>query len=256
MLVLQPERIEQAEAELAALRADVMIVMAYGQLIKKRILALPQRAFINLHASLLPKYRGAACIQAAITNGDTHSGITSMHVVRKLDAGDVILSRSIPLSIDETGGSLHDKLADLAVDVMHETLAGLAAGTAQRTPQDESLASHVPKLHREDGKIDWSRPAEEIERMIRAFDPWPVAQTRLRDGILRLWRGELPDLEGGGTAPGTVIATGAAGIDVATGEGVLRLTRLQLPGKRPMTAAELLNGLKPNARSLEGESLG
>ena len=249
MLVLQPERIEQAEAELAALRADVMIVMAYGQLIKKRILALPQRAFINLHASLLPKYRGAACIQAAITNGDTHSGITSMHVVRKLDAGDVILSRSIPLSIDETGGSLHDKLADLAVDVMHETLAGLAAGTAQRTPQDESLASHVPKLHREDGKIDWSRPAEEIERMIRAYDPWPGSYTEFEEkgAKRRLKLYPYVTVQSYGELKPGQLERRDDGVLVGTGTFPLTLGDVQMEGGKGMSAESFLLG-RPLAR--------
>lgn len=249
MLVLQPERIEQAEAELAALRADVMIVMAYGQLIKKRILALPQRAFINLHASLLPKYRGAACIQAAIANGDTHSGISSMHVVRKLDAGDVILSRSIPLTNQETGGSLHDKLADLAVDVMHETLAGLAAGTAQRTPQDEVLASHVPKLLREDGKIDWSRPAEEIERLIRAYDPWPGCYTSFEEkgAEKRLKLYPFLTLQSHRELKPGQLERRDDGVLVGTGTFPLTLGDVQMEGGKRMSAESFLLG-RPLAR--------
>jgi methionyl-tRNA formyltransferase len=180
--VYQPEKIGDATEALAALDPEILVVMAYGQILRNNILTLASKAIINLHASLLPKYRGAACIQAAIDAGDAESGVTSMHVVRELDAGDVILTKSIPLAADETGGSLHDRLADLAAEVLAETLAKLADGTAPRIPQDAALSSYIPKLERDDGRIDWTQPAAAIERRIRAYDPWPGTYTAAIEG--------------------------------------------------------------------------
>ena len=171
--VFQPEKIGEIAAELAALGPEILVVMAYGQILRKNILTLASKAIINLHASLLPKYRGAACIQAAIDAGDAETGITAMHVVRELDAGDVIHARAIPISPGETGGSLHDRLADLAADVLEQTLAQLASETALRIAQDPSQVTYIPKLERDDGRIDWNQPATAIERRIRAYDPWP-----------------------------------------------------------------------------------
>ena len=180
--VYQPEKIGDATAELAALDPEVLVVMAYGQILRKNILTLASKAIINLHASLLPKYRGAACIQAAIDAGDAESGITAMHVVRELDAGDIILAKSIPIAADETGGTLHDRLADLAAEVLGETLAKLADGTAPRIPQDAALVSYIPKLERDDGRLDWNMPAAALERRIRAYDPWPGTFTTAIEG--------------------------------------------------------------------------
>ena len=256
--IRQPQTLRDPDVaeELRALDADLLVVVAYGLILPPPVLAAPRLGCINVHASLLPRWRGAAPIQRSMLAGDSETGVTIMRMEAGLDTGPLYVARSTPIAPGETGGSLHDRLARLGAEALVEALPGIADGTPPPQPQNDALATYAKKLDKDEAMVDWRRPACEIERMIRAFDPWPVAQTRLRDGILRLWRGELPDLEGGGTAPGTVIATGAAGIDVATGERVLRLTRLQLPGKRPMTAAELLNGLKPNARSLEGESLG
>ena len=244
--VLQPARIGDAAGELAALHPDVLVVMAYGQILRNDILSLPNKAIINLHASLLPKYRGAACIQAAIDAGDTETGITSMHVVRELDAGDIIDAKAIPIAPDETGGSLHDRLAVLAAEVMAGTLAKIAAGTAPRTPQDETLASYVPKLGRDDGLIDWNAPAVSIERRIRAYDPWPGTYTVAIEGEketrLKIFP---PSLVTGMELPAGSIAVEGDHLIIGCGQGALELQSVQPEGGRRMSAVEYLRGRKP-----------
>ena len=248
--VYQPAKIGDAAAELAALDPDVLVVMAYGQILGDNILTLPREAIINLHASLLPKYRGAACIQAAIDAGDAETGITSMHVVRELDAGDIIDAKSIAIAPDDTGGSLHDRLADLAADVMAGTLGKIAAGTASRTPQDEALVSYVPKLGRDDGRMDWNMPAIALERRIRAYDPWPGTFTTAIEGgkekrlkifpPSRVMGMELP--------PGSIAGDGDRLI-IGCGEGALELVTVQPEGGRRMSAGEYLRGRKPQCLS-------
>lgn len=246
--VFQPEKIGDATAELDALEPDLLIVVAYGQILRKNILTLPRKAIINLHASLLPKYRGAACIQAAIDAGDSESGVTSMHVVRELDAGDIILKRSIPILPDETGGSLHDQLADLAADVLEETIACMQAGTDTRTPQDPALVSYIPKLERNDGRVDWSMPATAIERRIRAYDPWPgtftIALENDRERRLKIFPPAriLEDT----LAPGVISAENGSLI-VGCGEGALELLHVQPEGGRRISAADYLRGRIPSA---------
>lgn len=174
--VFQPETFRKnpaAVAEITTLAPDLAIVMAYGQILPRTVLAAPRFGCVNLHASLLPRHRGASPIQAAIRAGDSESGLTLMHVAPALDAGDMIAKSAIPILPDDTGGSLHDKLADLGPGLLAEMLPRFDASTAPRDPQDESLVTHCGKLGREDGAIDWSRPAAEIERLIRAYDPWP-----------------------------------------------------------------------------------
>ncbi len=246
--VFQPEKIGDITAELAALEPEVLVVMAYGQILRADILNLASKAIINLHASLLPKYRGAACIQAAIDAGDRETGITAMHVVRELDAGDVILSKSIPIAPDETGGSLHDRLAELAPSVLAETLEQLAAGTAPRVPQDAAASSYISKLEREDGRLDWSKDAAALERRIRAYDPWPGAFTlATEDGRAKRLKIFPPvtvidqHLSPGG------IAIAAGHLVVGCGSGALRLETVQPDGRRKMSAADYLRGRKPTA---------
>lgn len=244
--VLQPVKIGDAAGELAALDPDLLVVMAYGQILRENILTLPRVAIINLHASLLPKYRGAACIQAAIDAGDSEAGVTSMHVVRELDAGDMILSKSIPLHADETGGSLHDRLADLAVEVLAETLEKLADGSAPRIPQDEALVSYVPKLGRDDGRLDWKLSASALERRIRAYDPWPGTFTLASEGgkpkRLKVFPpSSVVDMK---FEPG-VISSVEGKLIVGCGDHALGLGMLQPEGGRQMGAAEYLRGRKP-----------
>ncbi|HEX5789513.1 MAG TPA: methionyl-tRNA formyltransferase [Luteolibacter sp.] len=244
--VLQPERIGDAAARLAELAPEVIVVMAYGQILREDVLNLASVAIINLHASLLPKYRGAACIQAAIDAGDAETGITAQHVVRKLDAGDIILSRSIPIAPDETGGSLHDRLAQLAVPVLAETLEALAQGTATRTPQDEAASSYIGKLEREAGQLDWTMDAARLERRIRAYDPWPGTYTTLteEEGGKRLKLFPPTEVVATVLQPGEVLVEHGRLI-VGTGKGSLVLTTVQPEGGKRMAVHEYLRSRSP-----------
>lgn len=245
--VLQPQKIGDATAEIAAMNPDILVVMAYGQILKNDILSLPKQAIINLHASLLPKYRGAACIQAAIDAGDRESGITSMHVVRELDAGDMIVAKSILIEPDETGGTLHDRLAQLAITVLDETLAQLANGTATRTPQNPEQVSHVPKLEREDGKLDWSMPAAKLERRIRAYDPWPGTYTTVIENGCAKRLKIFPPTRILNTPLKTAELSFEHGkLIVGCGDGSLELTTVQPEGSKRMTASDYLRGKKPD----------
>ncbi len=246
--VYQPEKIGDITAELAALDPELLVVMAYGQILRKNILTLASKAIINLHASLLPKYRGAACIQAAIDAGDTETGITAMHVVRELDAGDMIVLKSIPIAADETGGALHDRLALLAPEALAEAIAGLSDGTAQRTPQDASASSYISKLERDDGKIDWSQDAAAIERRIRAYDPWPGTYTlATEDGRPKRLKIFPPvTVSDQSLSPGEISTTDGR-LTIGCGTGALVLESVQPEGSKRMSAADYLRGRKPTA---------
>ena len=243
--ILQPARIkkEEAVAEIRALAPDVIVVMAYGQILPRSVLEIPRLACLNLHASLLPKHRGAAPIQAAIVAGDRESGITVMYMDEGLDTGDVMLQRRLEIAPDETGGSLHDRLADIAPAALSEALAQLQAGTAPRIPQDSLAATYSPKLGREDGRIDWSESATTIERKIRAFNPWPGAFTVLcdadgRERKLKVHRASVTDS----------CSADPANFVIPTKSGAVRLTEVQLEGKRRMSAAEFLRGYNAPVR--------
>lgn len=183
--VMQPESLRKKSAidAVAALQPDLIVVMAYGQILTERFLAIAPLGCINLHASLLPKYRGASCIQAALDHGDAETGITVMHMVRELDAGDVILQKKLPIRDGETGGSLHDALAVLAPAALADAVEQLRTATAQRTPQDAAAASYVGKLLREDGLLDWQNSAHGLEQRIRAYDPWPGTYAVMASGM-------------------------------------------------------------------------
>lgn len=249
--VLQPKKIGDVSGQLAALKPDIIVVMAYGQILRDNILALPRKAIINLHASLLPKYRGAACIQAAIDAGDTDTGVTSMHVIRELDAGDIIIAKSTPIACYETGASLHGRLSVLAVDVLEETLKKLTDGSALRIPQDPQLASYVPKLGRDHGKLDWNQSSSALERRIRAYYPWPGTYTTVvaSDSIkrIKIHPPTIPlDMS---LAPGMVFRDQGRLI-VGCGAGSLELVSIQPEGGRRMSAADYLRG-----RNLAGNNL-
>jgi methionyl-tRNA formyltransferase len=253
LAVYQPSRLRDPGAieSLHSHGADLMVVVAYGLLLPKNVLDIPRLGCVNVHASVLPRWRGAAPIQRAILAGDEVSGVTIMQMEEGLDTGAVFLTRRIPLDPRETGGTLHDKLSVLGAEALMESLPGIADGSLVPQAQNDGLATYAKKLGKEEADVDWRRTAAEIDRLIRAFDPWPVAQTRLRGETLRLWGGTLPGTDAGGVTPGTVVATSRDGIDVATGNGVLRITRLQPPGKRRMSAGEFLN-----AHELDGELFG
>lgn len=242
--VLQPERIRTAVAELTALRADVFVVVAYGQLLPRAVLDIPRLACLNIHASLLPRHRGAAPIQAAIRDGDSETGVTIMWMSEGLDTGDVLLTEKIPIAPDDTGGTLHDKLAALAPRALLRALDLLAQGAAPRVPQDHTRATHVRKLEREHGRVDWSRSAEEIARMVRAFDPWPGAFCLLPDASqLKIHRAAIVPHADPCPVGGTVIAADQR-LLVSCGSGIIELLEVQLEGKKRLPASAFLRGHK------------
>jgi len=240
MPVLQPPRIKDPRAieDIRALKPDVIVVMAYGQILPRGVLEIPKIACLNLHASLLPRWRGAAPIQAAIAAGDRETGITVMYMDEGLDTGDILLQRTIDIVPADTGGSLHDRLARVAPEALLASLELLAKASASRIPQDNAFATYAPKLKREDGRIDWSDPAEAIERKIRAFDPWPCAFMEFDGRNLKVFSAVIVDLRG---TPGEILRSEKE-LVVAAGEGALSLGEVQLEGKRRMSAAEFLRG--------------
>jgi len=244
--VLQPERIRDIQDELAAYELDLVVVMAYGQILSTKFIELPSLACINLHASLLPRHRGAACIQAAIAQGDAETGISVMHVVRALDAGDVILRKAIPIHPDETGGQLHDRLAELAPDAMSEAIGLIISGNAPRTPQDELQVTYISKLERDDGQLDFTQPATELERIIRAYDPWPgTFMNVLENGKPRRLKVFPPtQIIEQQRAPGAIEITGGEMI-VGCSAGALKLQVVQPEGSKRMAVAEYLRGRLP-----------
>jgi methionyl-tRNA formyltransferase len=245
--IFQPARIkrEEAVAEIRALTPDVIVVMAYGQILPRSVLEIPRVACLNLHASLLPRHRGAAPIQAAIVAGDRESGITVMYMDEGLDTGDILLQSRLEVTRDETGGSLHDRLAQIAPAALDQALTHLQKGNAPRIPQDSSVATYAPKLERENGRIDWTESAALIERKIRAFNPWPGTFTLLRDEAgrerkLKIFGAALVESEK--ALPGKILSTGKSTLLIATKDGALSLGEVQLEGKRRMSAAEFLRG--------------
>lgn len=240
-------RDEAAQQELRALDADLMVVTAYGLLLPAEVLQAPRLGCINIHASLLPRWRGAAPIQRAIQAGDTKTGITIMQMDEGLDTGDILAVAECEISARDTGSSLHDKLMTLGADTLISALPGIAARTVKIVKQDDADACYASKLNKAEARVNWSQSAAEIERLIRAFNAWPVAyceyDKRGRPSKLRLWQAEVVTgvPPAAGVDAGQVIAESAAGIDVLTGEGVLRITQLQAEGKRRMSTADFLN---------------
>ncbi|MCK7579106.1 MAG: methionyl-tRNA formyltransferase [Chromatiales bacterium] len=252
LAVYQPESLKrdpEAVEQLRALGADLMVVVAYGLLLPVSVLEAPRLGCVNVHASLLPRWRGAAPIQRAILAGDAETGVCIMRMEAGLDTGPVYHRVATPIERHETGGTLHDRLAELGARALVEALPGIAEGSPAPEPQDDALATYAHKLSKDEATIDWSAPADAIERQVRAFDPWPVAQTTLEGATLRIWSAEAESESNAGNsaAPGTVVGADRAGIRVAAGSGTLRITRLQPAGKKPMSAADYLN-----ARHLDG----
>ena len=257
--VLQPARArdEAFIAELAALQPDIILVAAYGKLLPKAILDMPKYGCINVHASLLPKYRGASPIQWAVLNGDEKSGVTIMHMAETMDTGDIILTEEVTLASDETAGTLHDKLAEIGGPLLVTAMDALETGRAPRIRQKEEEATHVKMLDKNLGNLDFSRPAVELERWIRGLNPWPTAYTKLDGKMLKLWKAEVISAETlakeeRNNEPGTILAMTKESIDVLTGDGVLRIRELQLEGKRKMTAEEFLRGFKLETGTILG----
>jgi methionyl-tRNA formyltransferase len=246
--VLQPARLDAAAcAELPEPRPDLLVVVAYGLLLPPWMLDWPRIAAVNVHASLLPRWRGAAPIQQAILAGDRETGVSLMRVAASLDTGPVYARRATAVDPGETAGALHDRLAGLGAGLLRAALPGILDGTLVPEPQREAEACYAPKIDKGDAILDWREPARALARRVRAFNPWPVAEARTPDGgRLRVWQAEPLGAPAGG-APGTIVATGADGIDVATGDGRLRLLTVQSPGGRRMSAAAWLT-----AHSLDG----
>lgn len=249
--IVTPEKVnaEESIAQLAAWAPDVIVVVAYGQFLGKRLLSLPPHGCVNIHLSLLPRHRGAAPVQWAIASGDTVSGVTAMLMDQGMDSGDILAQAEEPIRPDDTAETLYARLAPLGADLLVRTLADLAAGRAQRTPQDPSRVTFAAKLKKEDGRIDWSLPAEQIARRVRGFNPWPACYTtlparlRTKDHAERL---KVLRAEVGASAntlpPGMLIDCNSAGPLIQTGQGGLRLTSVQLEGGKPLTSPAFLCG--------------
>ena len=240
--VLQPIKLRDAAAvaSLRELAPDLIVVVAYGQILPKEVLEIPRFGCINVHASLLPRYRGAAPINKAVIDGETETGVTTMLMDVGLDTGDMLVKRATAIAPEETAGQLQNRLARLGRDAMEETLRRLCAGTLSAEPQDERLSSYAPMLKKEDGRIDWTQSAQAIHNQVRGLDPWPGAYTTLEGEVLKI-ADTRPELNDGG-APGTVLSAGPEGVRIACGEGVLRVGTLQLPGKKRLSAADFLRG--------------
>lgn len=238
--VLQPPTLRDAaaQAELAALQPDLMVVVAYGLILPQAVLDIPRLGCINSHASLLPRWRGAAPIQRAVQAGDAESGVTVMRMEAGLDTGPMLLKVGTPIDATDTGGSLHDRLAALGAAAVVEAVPQLVAGRLAGEVQDDALACYAHKLDKHEARLDWSRPAVELERLVRAFNPWPICHSSLGEAALKVYAAELADGRG---APGSILDASRDGLTVACGEGALRLTRLQLPGGKPLAFSELYN---------------
>ena len=243
--VEQPDSLRnpEAQAQLASRSVDAMIVAAYGLILPQAILDTPRLGCINIHASLLPRWRGAAPIQRAILAGDDRTGISIMRMEAGLDTGPVYLERATQIGATETAGQLQRRLAELGARCIVEALPAIDAGSAVARAQDAAAATYARKLEKREARIDWTRGAAEIDRAVRAFNPWPVAETSWRAQQLRIWRAR--PIEQRGDPPGAVLQASSAGIVVACGAGALCIEELQLPGKRPLSAAEFLNAHDP-----------
>lgn len=238
--VLQPENFRSALSKqaLRALKPDLMVVVAYGLILPQVVLDIPRLGCINSHASLLPRWRGAAPIQRAVQAGDAESGVTVMQMEAGLDTGPMLLKVSTPISASDTGGTLHDRLASLGPQAVVQVIAGLAAGSLVGEVQDDALATYAHKLNKDEARLDFTRPAAELERLVRAFHPWPICHSTLNGDAIKVHAAHVVAGQG---APGSILAADKHGLSVACGEGALCLTRLQLPGGKALNFADLYN---------------
>lgn len=251
--VFQPTkiRLEENVEFLRKYEADIFVVAAFGQILPKSILDMPKYGCINVHASLLPKYRGAAPIQWAVINGDAVTGVTIQQMDIGIDTGDIILTKELAIADDETGGGLFDKLAVVGAEACVEAMEQIANGNATRTPQNHEEATHVSMISKEFGNIDWKKSAVEIERLIRGLNPWPSAYTKLDGKTFKIWKAAVIS-ENSGANPGCVCKVSKDALEVQTGEGVLSLLEVQLEGKKRMEADAFLRGYSVEEGSLLG----
>jgi methionyl-tRNA formyltransferase len=246
--VYQPESLRRDRLAVERIRgyaADLIVVVAYGLILPRAVLDIPARGCINVHASLLPRWRGAGPIQAALLAGDEQTGVALMRLEEGLDTGPVVAMRAVRIGESETAGDLHDRLAALGAELLMQRLDSILDGTAKFVPQAAEGVTYAPKLSKADALLDWTEPAVRLERRIRAYNPWPVAETRLDGAQLRCWLARtLPTTDGAPpiAEPGAIVAAGADGIDVQTGLGLLRLLSVQLAGRQRLGAAEFANG--------------
>jgi methionyl-tRNA formyltransferase len=241
--IFQPEKAKEKsfQEELRGLQPDLILVVAYGQILPLSILRIPRYGAINVHASLLPKYRGAAPIAWAVLNGEEVTGVTLMMMDEGMDTGNILLQRSVPISKDETSDTLHARLASLGAQLLLETLEKLKGGNLRPIPQDHSKATYAPPLKKMDGRIDWRKEATEIDRQVRGFNPWPGAFTEWEGGFLKIYKGEVR--EGASAAkPGAVVWVGSDFIEVATGKGSFLIREAQREGKKRMSIRDFLLG--------------
>jgi methionyl-tRNA formyltransferase len=242
--VLQPEKIKLEESleQVLALQPDLIVTAAYGQILPKRLLDAPRFGCINVHASLLPKYRGGAPIHKAIIDGEKETGVTIMYMVEALDAGDMLSKLALPIEERDTVGTLHDKLAAAGAQLLVQTLPRLLRGEIEGVPQDHAAATFAPTIKREDERIDWSRTAEQVYNHVRGMNPFPVAFTTCEGKVWKLWWVEKRQLDGSPAEPGTVIALEPDGPVVACGSGSVKIMELQPEGKTRMSARDFLRG--------------
>ncbi len=240
--VFQPQKLREPSVvdELKELQPDLIVVVAYGQILPKSVLEIPQHGCINVHASLLPKYRGAAPINKSIVDGETETGVTTMYMDVGLDTGDMLIKRSLTIGENETAGQVHDRLALLGREAMEETLQLICAGTLVAEKQDDELTCYAPMMKKEDGLIDWSQPAATVHNLIRGLDPWPGAYTHLDGDVLKISATQVEaELSG---KPGEILSADKTGVRVACGAGGLVIDGLQLPGKKRLAAVNFLSG--------------
>lgn len=244
-------RKEPAQQQLAALNADIMVVVAYGLILPKVVLDTPRLGCINVHGSILPRWRGAAPIQRALWAGDKETGVTIMQMDVGLDTGDMLLKTYLPIEDDDTSASLYEKLAQQGPDALLQALEGLANGTLAAEKQDEALANYAEKLSKEEARLDWTKSATQLWQEVRAFNPWPVSYFEHQGNTIKVWQTQVSTTSSN-AAPGTIISASKKGIEVATGDGVLTLLSMQLPGKKPLSVADILNArgewFTPNTR--------
>jgi methionyl-tRNA formyltransferase len=250
LLLLQPERIKDGAFSdaLKALAPDLFVVIAYGRILPKSVLDIPMHGAVNVHASLLPQYRGASPVSWAILRGETKTGVTTMLLDEGMDTGDILHQREVSIGVEDNAETLHDRLSAAGAELLAETIAGMKAGTVRPLPQDASKASYAPLLDKEDGRIDWTESAIEVDRRVRAFTPWPGAFTTWENRLMKIISGKSRQGEAG-AEPGRVVWAGSDFVEVATGSGLYRIEEIQVEGKRRMTVREFLSGhsLRPGA---------